>query len=127
MGKWHSFNENPQGNRVGDCTVRAISTVLGQDWESTFFGLFLMGLAMNDMPSANRVWSAYLREKGFHRSLIPESDDETYTVKDFCRDYSEGTYLLALQSHVVAVIDGDYYDTWDSGEEIPLYCWRKEK
>lgn len=36
-----------------------------------------------------------------------------------------GRYLLALDQHVVAVVDGDYYDTWDSGNEIPIYYWMK--
>lgn len=122
---WHSFNENPDGNRVGDCTIRAISTVLDQDWERTFMEICLQGFIMGDMPSSNAVWGEYLRNRGFCRHLIPESDDEYYTVSDFCRDYPEGTYLLALSGHVVAVIDGEYFDTWDSGHEIPLYCWEK--
>ena len=122
---WHSFNENPDGKRVGDCTVRAISTALGQDWERTFMELCLQGFLMGDMPSSNAVWGEYLRNRGFCRHLIPESDDEYYTVTDFCRDYPEGTFLLALDSHVVAVIDGDLFDTWDSSDEIPIYCWEK--
>jgi len=36
------------------------------------------------------------------------------------------THILALSGHVVCVMDGDYYDTWDSGGEVPLYYWRKE-
>lgn len=121
---WHSFNENPQGKRVGDCTVRAISTVLEQDWARTFMDLCLQGFIMGDMPSSNAVWGEYLRARGFCRHLIPESD-ELYTVADFCRDYPEGTFLLALDSHVVAVIDGELYDTWDSSGELPIYCWEK--
>lgn len=48
------------------------------------------------------------------------------TVKDFCKENPIGTYILAISGHVVAVIDGDYFDTWDSGEEIPIYYWKKE-
>ena len=33
-------------------------------------------------------------------------------------------YLIGTGSHAVAVIDGDYYDSWDSGNEIPAYFWR---
>nr|DAW82566.1 MAG TPA: hypothetical protein [Caudoviricetes sp.] len=35
-------------------------------------------------------------------------------------------YVLALSSHVVCVEDGTYFDTWDSGSEIPLFYWAKE-
>ena len=42
-------------------------------------------------------------------------------------DNPEGKYLLATGTHVVTVIDGDYYDTWDSGDEIPIYYFTKEE
>ena len=35
---WAKHNENPDGRNVGDCTVRAISTALGQNWETTYIG-----------------------------------------------------------------------------------------
>ena len=37
----------------------------------------------------------------------------------------DGTYILAMATHVVAVVDGDWLDTWDSGDETPLYYWQK--
>ena len=46
---------------------------------------------------------------------------------DFCNDHPKGAYILALSSHVVAVVDGCYYDTWDSGQEIPIYYWTKKE
>ena len=27
---------------------------------------------------------------------------------------------------VVALIDGDWWDAWDSGDEVPVYYWQKE-
>lgn len=27
---------------------------------------------------------------------------------------------------MVSVVDGDYYDAWDSGKEVPVYYWHKE-
>lgn len=80
---------------------------------------------MYNMPSANAVWGAYLRRKGFSRYLVPESNADFYTVSDFCRDHRKGVFVLALSEHVVAVVDGDYYDTWDSGDEIPVYYWKR--
>ena len=81
---------------------------------------------MLDMPSANAVWGSYLRKKGFVREIIPNTCPDCYTVEDFCRDNPKGTYILALSGHVVAVIDGKYYDTWDSGDEIPIYYWYRK-
>ena len=121
-----SFNENPDGVHVGDCTVRAISTILGFDWECTFVGLCVEGFIIRDMPSANRVWGAFLRRHGFRRHEIPD-DGSCLTVEDFCLSHPHGVYLLALDHHVVAIRDGDWYDTWDSGNEEPIYYWGKKR
>ena len=93
---------------------------------ATMIGLALQGYLMGDMPSANHVWGAYLREKGFRRAVIPDECPDCYTVADFAAEHPDGTYILALSGHVVCVRDGDYFDTWDSGGEVPLYYWHKE-
>lgn len=123
---WIEYNPNPIGKRVGDCTVRAISKALNQSWEKTYVGMFIQGFMMCDMPSANAVWGAYLKRKGFSRKIIPDDRPDFYTVSDFCRDNPNGVYVLALSEHVIAVVDGDYYDTWDSGGEMPIYYWTKK-
>lgn len=121
------YNPNPANNHVGDCVVRAISKVTGQDWEKTYLEVALQGYMLKDMPSANYVWGAYLLENGFKRYIIPNTCPDCYTVRDFCKEYPQGVYLLATGTHVVAVQDGDYYDAWDSGNEIPIYYWHKEE
>lgn len=119
------YNPNPRGNRVGDCVIRAISKATGQDWETTYAGVSACGFELADLPSADHVWGAYLRKHGYSRRLVDDHGQDVYTVDDFCRDNPTGTYILAISGHVVCVIDGKYYDSWDSGDEIPLYCWQK--
>ena len=119
------YNPNPNGKRVGDCVIRAVSILTGQDWAETYAGLVVQGFIMGDMPSSNDVWGAYLLVRGYKRHIIPNQCPNCYTVRDFCEDHKSGKYLLALQSHVVAVVDGDYYDIWDSGDEVPLYYWER--
>lgn len=118
-------NKNPAGLRVGDCTVRAIAEALGQSWEQTYIDLALQGLLMKDMPSANYVWGEYLRGKGFRSHLVPEGDYGPITVAEFSARHPMGTYILAISGHVVCVKDGDWLDSWDSGNEIPIYFWMK--
>lgn len=81
---------------------------------------------LKDMPSSNEVWMSYLTKCGFERSIIPNTCPNCYTIKDFCKDNPQGVYLLATGTHVVAVINGSYFDTWDSGNEIPVFYFRKE-
>ena len=120
------YNPNPVGKNVGDCTVRAISKALGQNWSDTYIALALQGLMLGDMPSANHVWGTYLRVKGYNRKMIPDNCPDCYTVGDFAVEHPQGTYVVALSGHVVCVQNGTIYDSWDSSGEIPLYFWYKE-
>lgn len=125
MGLWEHYNPNPMGNRVGDCTVRAISKALDQDWATTYAGLTAYGYILCDMPNANWVWGAYLEDNGFRQQIINKNGRRFYTVNDFCADNPAGTFILAIDGHVVCVVDGKFYDSWDSGREVPLYVWIK--
>lgn len=118
-------NPNPQGLNVGDCAIRAISIATDKPWNEVYTGVTLQGLKLSDMPSSNRVWGEYLEDNGFKLRLIPDSCPECYTIKDFCREYPNGTYIVGTGRHVVAVKDGSYMDTWDSGSERPLYFFKK--
>lgn len=120
-----NYNPNPQNNLVIDCTVRAISKATGQSWDETYIGLAVQGYEAKDMPNSNFVWGQYVKKLGFKKSPLPNTCPDCYSVKQFCRDYPRGTFLLATGNHVVTVVDGDYYDTWDSGDEIPVYFWVK--
>lgn len=124
---FRAYNPNPLKRKTGDCTVRAISKALGQDWHETFLALAIYGYVFCDMPNSDDLWGMYLKTKGFRRFIIPDDGIGKYTVEDFCADHPEGVFLLALKSHVVAVVDGDYFDTFDCGGETPIYYWiRKE-
>jgi len=124
---WIFCNPNPMYNLVEDCTVRAISIATNQDWHTTYLGIAMKGNDMCNMPSANSVWGAYLLSNGFKRHVIPNTCPSCYTVRNFCKDYPYGIYILATGTHVVACKDGDYFDTWDSGQEVPIYYWKKEE
>lgn len=121
------FNKNPAGKSVGDCTIRAISKALGQSWEATYVGLALEGFYQGDLPNADTVWSTYLFNRGFRRYFIPDDGLGSYTVSKFANNNPKGTFVLSMPGqHVVCVKDGTYYDSWDSGNEMPLYYWSKE-
>lgn len=120
------FNPNPNNARVGDCAVRAICKAVGQYWKEAYIGLCSEGLVFKDMPSANYVWGMYLRKYGFSEHMISSICPNCVTVAQFAEEHPEGRYVLATQNHVVAVVNGDYYDTWDSGNEIVLYFYKKE-
>ena len=125
MSNWRYFNPNPLGLKVGDCTVRAICAVTGLPWRTVHWSLCNLARDMADMPSADRVWWELLRRYGFvHQELIDRCPD-CYTVSDFCEEHPEGVFVLGPNEHAVAVINGQYWDAWDSGETVPTYCFRR--
>jgi hypothetical protein len=111
---------------VGDCTVRAICKATGDKWDDIYLDLCVMGLLHRDMPSSNVVWGNYLVSRGFTRGFAKDICPDCYTVKDFCREHPKGIYVLSLDGHVLTVEDGNYFDTWDSGDGHPIFYYKKE-
>ncbi len=120
------YNPNPTRKLVGDCVIRAISKTMNKDWEYVYLSIVALGFSMHDMPSSNDVWGNYLINHGFKRYIISDTCPDCYTVRQFCLDNPGLTGILATGTHVIAVEGGNYYDTWDSGDEVPIYYWRKE-
>ena len=122
---WALYQPNPSGKSVGDCTVRALTKALDKSWYEVYFDLALQGAMMGDMPSANAVTTAYMRENGFRRRTIPETCPYCYTIEDFCKDHPSGTFVIGTGSHLTTVIDGTLFDSWNSLAETPVYYFEK--
>ena len=120
-----NFNPNPKQKKVGDCVIRAICKATDQEWNEVYMQICLQGFKMSDMPSSNPVWGSYLKQRGFLQVTIPNTCPDCYTVNDFCKEHPEGVFILGTGTHIVAVVNGDYYDAWDSGKEIPVYYFRR--
>ncbi len=121
---WVRCNPNPLGKQTGDCVIRAIAIATDQSWRETYRDLCRIGEINGDLPNSNAVWGMYLREKGARQFLLPESCPACITVRAFAERYPKGVYVIGTGSHAVAVIDGDWYDSWDSADETPTYFWR---
>lgn len=121
---WIQCNPNPVGRQADDCVVRAIAIATGQSWRETYRDLCRIGEREGDLPNSNMVWGLYLKDKGAEQFLLPESCPRCITVRAFADRYPWGTYVIGTGSHAVAVIDGDWYDAFDSGEYVPTYFWK---
>lgn len=121
------WNPSPQGIRVGDCSVRAVSKALETDWQTAYIMLCVKGFEMSDMPNSNAVIDAVLKEHGFIRDSVPSNCKNCYTIEDFAEEFKNGTFVVGTGDHVVTIINGNIYDSWDSSKEYPLYFWRKKE
>lgn len=124
---WIEYNPNPKGKKTGDCSVRAVSKAIGTDWDGAFAEMSVYGSIECDMPNANSVFGACLRNHGYRRRIIPDDCPNcySYTVKDFCRDHPIGDYVLIIHGHVVFASNGNWWDSWDSANEIVIYYFER--
>lgn len=123
---YREYNPNPSKKKTDDCTIRALCKALSLDWETAFVKMSSYALRNHDMMHKNYVWGAILEDYGFKRVPLPNTCPACYTVREFARDNPRGTFVLGTGSHVVTVVDGDWYDMWDSGSAVPMVVyWRK--
>lgn len=120
---WIKYNANPVANRVEDCAIRAVAVALDITWDDAFDQIADMAKSMGAVMHQNAAFGAVLRKHGFRRYIIPNTCPDCYTIKDFCRDHPYGTFVVGTDSHVVAVRDGNWIDTFNSGAEICVYYW----
>lgn len=124
---FHYYNANPKNRITGDCSFRAISTALNQDYNQTVMEMAELmceiGYTLNDSKGEN----AYLASKGWVMHAQPKHFDNTkYTGKEFCQEF-KGTCVAHLgRSHTVCIKDGKVWDTWNSTYRCIGNYWTKE-
>lgn len=96
-------------------------------WEETALWLTTYMLKLHETIVDNDVWKDFMLNRGYKLYQLPNTCPMCYTLRQFADEHPSGKYLACTGSHVIAVIDGDYYDTWDSGSEIISYFFKKEE
>ena len=79
------------------------------------------------MPSADSVWGNVLLAHGFQRFAIKSDCPDCYTVEEFAYDHPEGVYVLGVGGHVLTVAFGRYLDSWDSGNEVVIFYYKRKE
>lgn len=119
------YNPNPLGKNVGDCVVRAISKLFSMTWEDAYIALCMQGYIDKSIMTDDNTWGNYLAAKGYTMHHLPNTCPRCYSVYQFAEDHPYGKYLVKTPGHVIAVVDGNYYDSGDSGGEVPIYYWKE--
>lgn len=124
--RYRYLNLNPFKNDTDDCTVRAIALFLNKTWDDVYIGLVSEGFLQKKMPHSDSVWKSFL----FKNKCIIETFNALYplqyTIEEFVLTHMYGDFLVKTNKHVVAIKNGYYYDTWNSGKEPVLYYFKKK-
>ena len=129
-------NANPKGRRTGDCVLRAISLSTGKTWDEVLDGLVEIAHKYKVMVNDTPCYDRYLQSLGYTKMNQPRKADNTkYTGDDFDEYLSDQGRLFGYDivahiggHHIVAIVDGVIYDTWNStGGSIGVYWIRRRK
>lgn len=123
--KYINYQPNPKKNNTTDCTFRAYSKAEGITWDEAYDIASEYGKDMKLMPNDHKVVDKILKEK-FRYTFTKFTKEEKKTVNEFAIEHPNGTYIGWLHGHVVAIIDGYYYDSWDSGDRKLKGYYKKE-
>lgn len=121
------YQPNPRSIRTDDCVVRAMTKALDVDWDTASIYLIIQQIRDSDIYTKNYVWGNLLLNNGFVKHHLPDTCPNCYTVANFADEHKSGMYVVGTGDHVLTVIDGDYYDSFDSGNMIPVVYYKKER
>lgn len=117
---WHEYNPNPKGKNIGDCTLRAYCAAFNISWEEAFD-------IASEIAKENGSMIQYVTDKVLTEHFECKLDDkynkktvkpkERITVGEFATTHPYGIYILHMRSHVVTLRNGEYWDSWDSGDK----------
>lgn len=113
---YYQPNQKDVRDKYGDCVVRALSKVLDMSWIEVFEMLIPISRDLQMMPNASGVFSAVLINHGYiYHGISNKKGSKRPTVASFAANNPTGRYFVNVAHHSVAVVDGKYYDTWNSG------------
>lgn len=116
--QYYQPNAKDPKDKFGDCQIRALSKALNCTWLEAFDALvpLMREEQCNGIGVTVEVSSRMLGHFGFvYHGITNAKGTKRPTVDSFAKEHPVGTYILRVANHVVAVVDGKYYDTWDSG------------
>lgn len=125
------YNANTRDSFVGDCVKRSLTLAFGMDYDEVSKELNRIKRSKGASAyNIGPVYGQFLKDRGYSFSKYP---DKNVTVQEFSQSHNVGTYLLltggsklavkGISDHMVAIIDGDIWDSWDSSNEIVVsYC-----
>ncbi len=110
------YNINPNGEKIGDCVVRAISLALHKSYEDVISMLLENSKYFNCDIIVKDCYSILLSQYQF---ITPNNK----TAQEIASEYKENVLLIRTAQHLTCAMYGDIYDIWDCSNEIADCFW----
>ena len=108
------YNPHPKGLSTDNCVKRAIVVVTGMDYSRVQRELNEYK-TVTGAKSFNSIKNLRYVEDVLNAKKI--SLNNQLTAEEFCKQHLRGRYILDMDEHWSACVDGCIYDTWDCGKE----------
>ena len=122
---YEQYNPNPIGNETGDCIIRALCKITDQDWLSIYDDLCKLGrekyTPFTCLEIQDYIFTKYFFFK--KHKVIRQKGKKALNVETFCKEHPTGKYILRLAHHVIAVVDGKYYDIYPCWDKKTVYTY----
>ena len=131
--RWVYINMNKRDKRVGDCVARALSLAYNMDYDEAKKELLALKKDLNyGSWKYSPVWKTFMQNhEGDNRQdeLTPAAET---TVAELADQNHNGTLVVLCRdpnpkkkgTHLVTLIDGNIYDSWDSSNWIVKNYWK---
>ena len=120
--RWHKYNPNPKGKNTGDCTIRAYCAAFDIDWDEAYDIASEIAKENSVILDDSKVVPKILIEafncevdSKYNKKSVKAK--ERLTVNNFAMSHPYGTYILHIRGHLVTCKNGEYWDSWDSGDK----------
>lgn len=116
---YYQPNKKDLKDKYGDCTIRALTKALNISWLEAF-DMTIPVCREEQLPNVFfapiEVRKRVMKSLGFdYVGISNKKGAKRPTVDSFAKEHPLGRYICNVANHEVAVVDGKYYDTWDSG------------
>ena len=125
--QYYQPNAKDLKDYYGDCVIRALTKVMNKSWMEVFNEMLPICSEFQALHNNKVVYETYLKNNRFtYTGISNKKGTKRPTVESFTKEHKTGMHFVILANHVVAVVDGQYFDTWDCGEKSLYGYWSKE-
>lgn len=132
---FHNFNANPKNRITGDCRIRAIAVACEVPYNKVVMDLARIQCETGYDQCTNQGIDILLKEYGWIKQKQPRKKDNTkYTGEEWCKLLQKDPFVVIGGArvvanigghHMVAIVDGKVWDTWDSTDGCIGNYWIK--
>lgn len=107
-------NKKQSGMGYGDCVIRAVAIINNISWVEAFDEIMALSRELQIPFNEQDCYRKYFESCGYNYIYLNRF--KRITLKEFCKLYPKGKFIVQFNNHISAVIDGNQNDIFDWSE-----------